>query len=208
MPDDIHAYLSHHAPRTWQRMVSGRRLNLVNPSPLDVEISDIALGLSRNSRWNGQTEGPYAWSVAQHSLLVVDIMRRFKPTPSNTILMAGLLHDASEYVTHDLVTPLKTVVGDVFREVEDRLMCAIHLRFSLPARLQKKDKALIKKADLVAAATEATQLAGFTEKEVRTILSIGEKPADWVTLTPYPAEEAISQFLQAFDSLQTDKSRS
>jgi 5'-deoxynucleotidase YfbR-like HD superfamily hydrolase len=101
--------LKAHAPRTWQRMLSGRRLNLIEPSPLDIEISDIALGLSRNSRWNGQTVGDHAWSVAQHSVLVVDLMMTFRPKPRPALLLAGLLHDASEYVTHDMITPLKAV---------------------------------------------------------------------------------------------------
>ena len=131
-------------------------------------------------------------------------MKRFRPTPSKTLLMAALLHDASEYVTHDLVTPLKTVVGDVFREVEDRLMCAVHMRFGLPTRLAKKDKDLIKKADLIAAATEATQLAGFTVKEARTLLSIGEKPADWVTLEPMPGQGGGRPIFTGFSSLQEE----
>src|ERR1700761_1614632 len=163
-------HLAEHAPRTWQRMLSGRRLNLIEPSPLDIEIADIALGLSRNTRWNGQTQGSHGWSVAQHSDLVVDIVRRLKPRASATLLMAAKLHDASEYVTHDLITPLKAVVGDVFKEVEKRLTRAIHLRFGLPAVMPAADVALIKKADRIAAATEAVQLAGFTQAECRTVL--------------------------------------
>src|SRR5580704_5361363 len=142
-------------------MLSGRRLNLIEPSPLDIEVEDIALGLSRNTRWNGQTRGPHGWSIAQHSDLVVDIVRRLKPRAPATLLMAAKLHDASEYVTHDLITPLKAVVGDVFKEVERGLTRAIHIRFGLPAVLSPSDSALIKKADRIAAATEAVQLAGF-----------------------------------------------
>ncbi len=62
------------APRVWQRMLSGRRLDLLDPSPLDVEISDIAHGLARVARWNGQTRGDFAFSVAQHSLIVEQIV--------------------------------------------------------------------------------------------------------------------------------------
>ncbi|MBT6960765.1 MAG: HD family hydrolase, partial [Rhodospirillaceae bacterium] len=138
------ARLADHAPRTWQRMLSGRRLNLLDPSPLDIEIEDIALGLARNTRWNGQTQGAHAWSVAQHSDLVVDIVRRLSPKASADVLMAAKLHDASEYVTHDLITPLKAVVGDVFAEVEARLLQAIRLRFGLTATLPKSTQTLIK----------------------------------------------------------------
>ncbi len=190
-----------HAPRTWQRMLSGRRLNLIEPSPLDIEISDIALGLSRNSRWNGQTIGPHAWSVAQHSVVVVDIMRSFRPAPPPALLLAGLLHDASEYVTHDMITPLKAVVGDVFKEVELRLTRAVHLRFGLPGDLPAEDKALIKKADLIAAATEAVQLAGFSPPEVHKILRIKAQPRADLILTPLPSRDAECLFLETFTTL-------
>jgi 5'-deoxynucleotidase YfbR-like HD superfamily hydrolase len=182
-------------------MLSGRRLNLIEPSPLDIEISDIALGLSRNSRWNGQTVGDHAWSVAQHSVLVVDLMMTFRPKPRPALLLAGLLHDASEYVTHDMITPLKAVVGDVFKEVELRLTRAVHLRFGLPADLAAEDKALIKKADLIAAATEAVQLAGFSAPEVRKVLGIKATPKEGLLLSPLPSRAAAESFLSRFQQL-------
>lgn len=196
------ATLADHAPRTWQRMLSGRRLNLVEPSPLDIEIEDIALGLARNTRWNGQTKGAHGWSVAQHSDLTVEIVRRLKPRAPATLLMATKLHDASEYVTHDLITPLKAVVGDVFKEVERRLTAAIYMRFGLKPALSPDDKALIKQADRIAAATEAVQLAGFTATECRTVLGFVEKPLKDVTLTPLPVAEAERQFLEGFRVLE------
>ncbi len=194
--------LQAHAPRTWQRMLSGRRLNLIDPSPLDIEIADIALGLSRNTRWNGQTQGSHGWSVAQHSDLVVDIVRRLKPRATARLLMAAKLHDASEYVTHDLITPFKAVIGDVFKEVENRLTRAIYVRFGLAPVLAPADKALIKKADLIAAATEAVQLAGFTAAECRTVLDFTEKPLKDVTLVPLPVVEAEKRFLEGFRQLE------
>lgn len=194
--------LAEHAPRTWQRMLSGRRLNLIEPSPLDVEIEDIALGLARNTRWNGQTKGPHGWSIAQHSDLVVEITRRLYPRAPARLLMAAKLHDASEYVTHDLITPLKAVVGDVFKEVERGLMRAVHIRFGLPAELPAADKAAIKRADRIAAATEAVQLAGFTEQECRTVLHFKEKPIKDIKLTPLPVVEAEKRFLAGFRKLE------
>ncbi|MSO98430.1 MAG: HD family hydrolase [Rhodospirillaceae bacterium] len=196
------ARLAAHAPRTWQRMLSGRRLNLIDPSPLDIEIEDIALGLARNTRWNGQTKGNHAWSVAQHSDFVVDIVRRLKPRASARLLMAAKLHDASEYVTHDLITPFKAAVGDVFKEIETRLTRAIFIRFGLPPVLPPTDRALIKKADRIAAATEAVQLAGFSEKECRSVLNFKEKPLKHVKLTPLPVAEAERQFLAGFHQLE------
>jgi uncharacterized protein len=195
-------HLRAHAPRTWQRMLSGRRLNLIEPSPLDIEIEDIALGLARNTRWNGQTHGPHGWSVAQHSDLVVEIVRRIKPRAGARLLMAAKLHDASEYVTHDLITPLKAVVGDVFKEVEQRLTRAIYLRFGLTAVLAPADKALIKQADRIAAATEAVQLAGFTAAECRSVLNFKEKPLKDVKLVPLPVAEAEQRFLDGFHILE------
>lgn len=196
------SHLAEHAPRTWQRMLSGRRLNLVEPSPLDIEIEDIALGLARNTRWNGQTRGAHGWSVAQHSDLTVEIMRRIKPRASASLLMATKLHDASEYVTHDLITPLKAVVGDVFKEVERRLTEAIYIRFGLKPTLSPDEKALIKKVDRIAAATEAVQLAGFTAAECRTVLNFPEKPLADVVLTPVPVAEAERAFLEGFHVLE------
>jgi hypothetical protein len=183
-------------------MLSGRRLNLIEPSPLDIEIEDIALGLARNTRWNGQTKGPHAWSVAQHSDFVVEIVRSLKPRASAKLLMAAKLHDASEYVTHDMITPLKAVVGDVFKELENRLTRAIFVRFSLPPVLSPADKKLIKKADHIAAATEAVQLAGFSDKECRTVLRFKELPLKTVKLTPLPVAEAEKRFLEGFRKLE------
>ena len=194
--------LADHAPRTWQRMLSGRRLNLLDPSPMDIEIEDIALGLARNTRWNGQTTGAHGWSVAQHSDLVVDIVRRIDPRASAEVLLAAKLHDASEYVTHDLITPLKTVVGDVFKEVESRLLQAIRLRFGLPPKLSKEAEQVIKQADKIAAATEAVQLAGFTVEEARSVLGFREKPLRDVTLVPLPVAEAEQRFLDGFRTLE------
>ena len=195
-------HLTDQAPRTWQRMLSGRRLNLIEPSPLDIEIADIALGLSRNTRWNGQTRGSHAWSVAQHSDLVVDLVRRLRPRATARLLMAAKLHDASEYVTHDLITPLKAVVGDVFKEVEQRLTRAIYLRFGLPPVLAVADRTLIKRADQMAAATEAVQLAGFTAAECRSVLRFKEKPFKEIKLRPLPVAEAERVFLEGFQALE------
>lgn len=201
LPPEDRRRLDEQAPRTWQRMLSGRRLNLITPSALDIEIHDIALGLSRNTRWNGQTVGEHGWSVAQHALLVVEILQRQNPDRPSWVLLAALLHDAPEYVTHDLITPLKAAVGDVFREIESRLQEAVHLAFGLPARLPPEISAEIKRADLVAGATEAVQLAGFSAAEVRAILRISEKPLKGATLVPLPSAAAGAAFLARFDQL-------
>ncbi len=149
------------APRAWQRMLSGRRLDLLDPSPLDVEIEDIAHGLARVARWNGQTEGAHIFSVAQHSLLVETVARQ-QARLDRPRRLAVLLHDAPEYVIGDMISPFKAVIGDAYKAVEARLLAAIHLRFGLPAQLPAEQTALIKAADSGAAYLEATRLAGFS----------------------------------------------
>jgi 5'-deoxynucleotidase YfbR-like HD superfamily hydrolase len=152
-------------PRAWQRMLSGRRLDLLDPSPLDIEISDIAHGLARVARWNGQTNGEHAFSVAQHSLLVEAIHGELIPDATAGQRLAALLHDAPEYVIGDMISPFKAVMGGSYKECEQRLQRAIHLRFSLPADLPAELKKDIKRADQIAAYFEATQLAGFSAAE-------------------------------------------
>src|SRR5436305_1186054 len=156
--------------RAWQRMLSGRRLDLLDPSPLDIEIEDIAHGLARVARWNGQTIGAHIFSVAQHTLLVDAIARRSAPNDIDRRLrLAVLLHDAPEYVIGDMITPFKAVIGDAYRTVEARLLAAIHLRFGLPGELPNHLQRLIKAADRPAAHLEATRLAGVDAAEPRLV---------------------------------------
>ncbi|WP_245410961.1 YfbR-like 5'-deoxynucleotidase [Microvirga flavescens] len=152
-------------PRVWQRMLSGRRLDLIDPSPLDVELEDIAHGLARVARWNGQTEGAHIFSVAQHSLLVAAIAVHLEPEITPSHHLATLLHDAPEYVIGDIISPFKTVIGDAYKAIEARLLAAIHIHFGLPADLSAAAKRAIKKADRQAAFLEATRLAGFSREE-------------------------------------------
>lgn len=151
--------------RAWQRMLSGRRLDLLDPTPVDIEIEDIAHGLAFVARWNGQTRGDYAYSVAEHSLLVETIFARLSPQAPPRWRLAALLHDAPEYVIGDMISPVKAAVGPDYGALDDRLTAAIHIRFGLPAALPKAVKQVIKKADKISAWMEATQIAGFSEVE-------------------------------------------
>ncbi|WP_340240913.1 HD domain-containing protein [Sulfitobacter pontiacus] len=151
--------------RAWQRMLSGRRLDLLDPTPVDIEIEDIAHGLAFVARWNGQTRGDFAYSVAEHSLLVETIYGRMNPKAPPKWRLAALLHDAPEYVIGDMISPVKAAVGPEYGALDDRLMSAIHIRFGLPAALPKSVKQQIKRADKVSAWMEATQIAGFSEVE-------------------------------------------
>ncbi|MQY41830.1 hypothetical protein GG681_04205 [Epibacterium sp. SM1969] len=151
--------------RAWQRMLSGRRLDLLDPTPVDIEIEDIAHGLAFVARWNGQTRGDFAYSVAEHSLLVETLYARLYPKAPVKWRLAALLHDAPEYVIGDMISPVKAAVGSGYDELDQRLTSAIHIRFGLPAALPKTVKSQIKRADKISAWMEAVQIAGFSEKE-------------------------------------------
>ena len=152
-------------PRAWQKMLSGRRLDLLDPTPVDIEIEDIAHGLSFVARWNGQTLGDYAYSVAEHSLLVEHLYSRLNPKAPAKWQLAALLHDAPEYVIGDMISPVKSAVGPGYDELDQRLTAAIHIRFGLPAAIPATVKKQIKKADKISAWMEATRIAGFSESE-------------------------------------------
>ena len=146
-------------------MLSGRRLDLLDPTPVDIEIEDVAHGLAFVARWNGQTRGDFPYSVAEHSLLVEEIFGRLVPEAPVKWRLAALMHDAPEYVIGDMISPVKAAVGPGYGHLDDRLSAAIHLRFGLPATLPVKTKRQIKKADKISAWLEAVQLAGFSLDE-------------------------------------------
>ncbi|UYO54898.1 HD family hydrolase [Rhodopseudomonas palustris] len=191
--------------RVWQRMLSGRRLDLLDPSPLDVEFADIAHGLARVARWNGQTSGAHIFSVAQHTLLVEAVMREKNPRIDAKLRLAALLHDAPEYVIGDMISPFKAVIGESYKRVEKRLLGAIHIRFGLPAVLDEAIERQIKAADRGSAYLEAIHLAGFTKAEAKRLF--GNDPGlpeamveDY--LTPWPAGKAEKRLLARFESLK------
>ena len=166
-------------PRAWQRMLSGRRLDLLDPTPMDIEIEDIAHGLAFVARWNGQTLGDYAYSVAEHSLLVETLFGRIAPKAPAKWRLAALLHDAPEYVIGDMISPVKSAVGPGYSALDERLEAAVHIRFGLPAKVPNAIKKQIKKADKISAWMEATQIAGFTVDEATKLF--GRPPADMIS---------------------------
>ena len=187
-------------PRAWQRMLSGRRLDLLDPSPFDIEIEDIAHGLARVARWNGQTFGDHAFSVAQHCILVEDVVAQLKPGVAQRWRLAALLHDAPEYVVGDLISPFKAAVGIDYKSLENKLLAAIHVRFGLPALLPEDITALIKRADKAAAYLEATQIAGFAIDEALEFFGAPRGLAP-VKLSPLPAAEIQRRFVERFKIL-------
>lgn len=192
--------------RAWQRMLSGRRLDLLDPSPLDVELSDIAHGLARVARWNGQTLGDYPFSVAQHSVLVLEIFRALNREATVPEQLYAVLHDAPEYVMGDIISPFKAAMGGNYKDVENRLLGAVHVRFALgampPAQLGKR----IKAADREAAYLEAVNLAGFEAAEARKFFGEPMLPAFEFEqlerlIRPWPTREAYDRFVAAVEDL-------
>ncbi len=191
---------SNPAPRAWQRMLSGRRLDLLDPSPFDVEVEDIAQGLARVARWNGQTKGDHAFSVAEHSVVVEKICAHLEPDWPYRWRLAALLHDAPEYVIGDMISPFKAALGFDYKAFEARLEAAIHLRYGLPSELPVNVKAVIKTADRACAFFEATQIAGFTVEESRKFFGHPPKGLS-VSINPLPVKQAQTLFLDRFSLL-------
>jgi len=192
--------------RAWQRMLSGRRLDILDPSPLDVELSDIAHGLARVARWNGQTRGDYPFSVAQHCVLVLEIFSTLHSAAQPRDRLYALLHDAPEYVMGDLISPFKSAMGGNYKAVEARLQDAVHVRFALPAIVPAALTRQIKRADREAAYFEAVHLAGFAVEEARGLFgepSIGTFDLDQFErlIRPWPTREAHERFTAAVESL-------
>lgn len=189
--------------RAWQRMLSGRRLDLLDPSPIDIEISDIARGIACVARWNGQTKGDHAFSVAEHSLIVADICADIMPNISPRLELMALLHDASEYVIGDMISPFKNALGFDYKQFEERLETAIHIRFGLSATPTKQEKKLIKQADLACAYYEAIGLAGFSIADANKFFDKPKnlsKPVIQMleNLQPLSVKQAEANFLERF----------
>ncbi|TYB77763.1 HD domain-containing protein [Maritimibacter fusiformis] len=188
--------------RAWQRMLSGRRLDLLDPTPMDIEIEDIAHGLAFVARWNGQTFGDWPYSVAEHSLLVEALYGRMNPGAPTKWRLAALLHDAPEYVIGDMISPVKAAVGPSYGELDARLQAAIHIRFGLPAEVPQTVKRAIKRADRVSAWLEATQIAGFSEEESdRFFGKPDEGIIDGHTITLRPPVEVRHAFVARHETL-------
>ncbi|MCI5047584.1 MAG: HD family hydrolase [Aquisalinus sp.] len=194
------------APRAWQRMLSGRRLNILDPSPLDIEIEDIAHGLARVARWNGQTLGTLPFNVAHHSVIVEDICVQLKPGWPVKWRLAALLHDAPEYVIGDVISPFKAALGAKYKQVERGLERAVHVRFGLPADLPEAIEKNIKRADRACAFFEACQIAGFEDAEARRIFSAprGISP---VRIEALDAEASQALYLERFEKLYREHAK-
>lgn len=185
-------------------MLSGRRLDLLNPTPMDIEIDDIAHGLARVARWNGQTHGDWAYNVAQHCVLVEKLFNEQNPGIATKWCLAALLHDAPEYVIGDMISPFKALLSADYTSVEARLEEAIHIRFGLPGKLPLRVHEAIKRADKLAAYLEAIQLAGFSEKEAYANIAKPRNPPR-LRIEPQAPNEAKESFIHRFNILRQDK---
>ncbi len=191
------------APRAWQRMLSGRRLNLLDPSPMDIEIEDIAHGLARVARWNGQTKGPLAFNVAQHSVIVEDICSQLKPDWPPQWRLAALLHDAPEFVIGDMISPFKSALGSEYKDIEHGLTQAIHIRFGIKPVLPESVEKIIKRADRASAYYEAVQLAGFDHGEARKLFGTPRNMLP-LTLDVWTADMSGQSYIMRFNALMDE----
>ncbi|KGJ05680.1 hypothetical protein SAMN04487972_105150 [Paracoccus halophilus] len=190
------------AKRAWQRMLSGRRLDLLDPTPVDIEIDDIAHGLAFVARWNGQTRGDWAYSVAEHSLLVEELYARGNPACDPRWRLAALLHDAPEYVIGDMISPVKAAIGAAYGEMDSRLSAAIHRRFGLPAQIPAQVKRAIKRADRVSAWLEAVQIAGFSRAEADRLFPVPQPELlSGLEIRLRPPRETRNAYLERFGIL-------
>lgn len=191
--------------RAWQRMLSGRRLDLLDPSPLDVEIEDIAHGLAFVARWNGQTLGEHPFTVAEHSLLVESLFARLFPRPEPRWQLAALLHDAPEYVIGDMISPVKDAIGPEYAALDHRLMAAIRLRFGLPVQLPATVHTAIKRADRISAWLEAVRLAGFSRTEADRVFGRPKLPGiDTLALPLRPPAVVKAEFLARYTAIEAE----
>ncbi len=189
-------------PRAYQRMLSGRRLNLLDPTPVDIEIGDIAHGLAFVARWNGQTRGDFPYSVAEHSLLVEQIYSRMTLRAPTRWKLAALLHDAPEYVIGDMISPVKAAIGPGYQELDQRLQAAIHIRFGLPAQVPANVKKAIKRADRISAWLEATQIAGFGMDEANRFFGKPDPDlTEGLTVRLRPPTQVRADFIARHDAL-------
>ena len=188
------------AKRAWQRMLSGRRLDLLNPTPVDIEVQDIAHGLSFVARWNGQTRGDWAYTVAEHSILVERIFTDIASDPDPRWRLAALLHDAPEYVIGDMISPVKSALGREYGEMDQRIAAAVHRRFGLPVQIPAPVKRDIKSADRISAWIEAVHIAGFTRPEANRLFRLPKSAdADGYSIRLRPPLETRQAFLQRFE---------
>lgn len=192
--------------RAWVRLPSRRHLDLLNPTPFDWDDGDLAVGLARTYRWGGHSCWPLPLSVAQHSLTVLTLAARTDPT----LALRELLHDADEgLLGFDAISPLKAFLGADYHALVQRLTDALHARYRIP-HWTAADKKHHKRADRLAAASEALHVVGWSETEIRRTLKIRYTPLDTDPLhahyggtpwEPWPAAVAAERFLDALYEL-------
>ena len=132
--------------------ITGQEVNLGNPRSTTHHIAAVAHSLSLINRFNGHTCRPY--SVAEHSLLVCELVEQ--AGHGVHAQLAALMHDAHEYVVGDVATPLKPYLTGWYgleHAWAESLRTCMGLRAVPP-----KEFAAIKRADLIALATEKRDL--------------------------------------------------
>lgn len=204
--------MTNDSTRAWVRLPSGKRLDLLNPTLFDWEDEDLAIGLARTYRWGGHSAWPLPLSVAQHSLAVLALRREAEPTGlAARAELRELLHDADEgLLGFDPLSVLKPFLGDGFHALAGRLQEVVFQRYGL-TYWTPEEKIEHKKADRIAAASEAVHVAGWTRDEVKNVLKIPFKPLERDPLLaiyggtpwePWSPTVAAERFLKELQRIQ------
>lgn len=204
--------MNHDNVRAWVRLPSGKRLDLLNPTPFDWDDEDLAIGLARTYRWGGHSAWPLPLSVAQHSLTVLALRRNAEPTGlAAHAELRELLHDADEgLLGFDPLSVIKPFLGDGFHELAGRLQNVVFQRYGIQY-WNPAEKEAHKHADRVAAASEAVHVAGWSADEVKQVLKISFRPVKTDPLIviyggtpwePWAPDVAAERFLKELQRIQ------
>ncbi len=204
--------------RAWVRLQSGKRLDLLDPDMAAWEDRDLAIGLSRTYRWGGHSRWDLPLSVAQHSLLVLVLRQQMQPHAplDRDDALRELLHDGHEgFLSFDPISPVKPHLGQEFEDLSNRLQAAIGRRYGLPM-WKGDDHVLHKRADRLAAASEALHVAGWSRRDLVETLGIELVPVMDDPLPrleglrpwePWPPRLAAALFLAKLRELLNDETQ-
>jgi 5'-nucleotidase len=190
---------------TWMQTYHTRKLDFADPMVAEIDIRDIALALARAPRYVGHTHHTYC--VAEHSFWVARLVERWSSLPQRkdpqkgyarrALVLAALLHDASEAYTGDISRPLKQAMRLEMRTVDEpdapssfdmieaRLQTAILVRFAplvgvtADELVALHDSAIVKDADRMMLAAEQKR-----------IVPVG--PHKWKSTEDINADEVLS----------------
>jgi hypothetical protein len=188
-----------HERGTSMTTFSGKRFFVFDPRPEEINIDDIAHALSNICRYGGHCS--YFYSVAQHSVHVSEVLEGIGADgiDRNLLTAVGLIHDAAEAYTGDIIRPVKVKLreapgGSVFDEIESKVMDAILEAHAISEFCTKDVWEAVKVADNMMLATELRDLHPNVEDEWTNM----PPPAPWEIEYMSP-DTAKLLFLERYD---------